>query len=147
MRHKQAIALEIALKTHVLKTCSIHDEIFCDDDVDPSSAFALAVELVTEHRADVDEFHDDPHGLTDLLSATIGAAPPGCPACASLRLGQPSPAKEARGAEQAMLERPAPGELERMERPLRQERPSGVGESGRLGQGFLQSRQVIGLGQ
>ena len=48
MEHKttRAIAVEIALQTHVLKTCPIHNEIFCDDEVDPSSAFALAVELV-----------------------------------------------------------------------------------------------------
>lgn len=140
MQHKQAIAIEIALKTQVLKTCPAHNEIFCDDEVDPTGAFALAVELVTEQRPDVDEFHADPHALTDLLSATIGAAPPCCPVCASLRLGPaPSPprAQDGAGFDQAVLEPPASPELKRMERPLRQERPSGVGESRRLAQSFL----------
>ncbi len=108
MQRKQAIAIEIALQTHVLKTCAIHNEIFCEDDVDPSGAFALAVELLTEQWPDVDEFHDDPHGLTDLLSATIGAAPTCCPVCASLRLGQAPHAQDGVRAEQALLGQPAP---------------------------------------
>jgi hypothetical protein len=85
MDHKRAIALEIALQTHVLQTCPIHNEIFCDDDVDPSSAFALAVELVKQHTPYVGEFEDDAHALTDLLSETIGAAPTACPRCAHVR--------------------------------------------------------------
>jgi hypothetical protein len=80
MEHKQTIAVEIALQTHVLQTCPVHHQIFCDDEVDPSSAFALAVELVRQHTPYVDEFHD-PHELTDLLSETIGAAPTCCPLC------------------------------------------------------------------
>jgi hypothetical protein len=83
MDHKQAIAFEIALQTHVLQTCPVHNEIFYDDDVDPSSAFALAVELVRQHRPYVGEFHDDAHALTDLLSETISAAPRCCPHCPS----------------------------------------------------------------
>ncbi|HTV96514.1 MAG TPA: hypothetical protein VME42_10930 [Steroidobacteraceae bacterium] len=83
MEHKQTIAVEIALQTHVLQTCPVHHQIFCDDDVDPSGAFALAVELVRQHTPYVDEFHDDAHALTDLLSETIGAAPSRCPLCAS----------------------------------------------------------------
>ncbi len=87
MEHKQAIAVEIALQTHVLQTCPIHNEIFCDDEVDPSSAFALAVELVHQHTPYVDEFHDNAHALTDLLSETIGAAPTSCPICAGVAHG------------------------------------------------------------
>jgi hypothetical protein len=82
MHQRQAIAVEIALQTHVLQTCPVHNEIFCDDDVDPSSAFALAVELVRQHTPYVDEFDQDAHALTDLLSETIGAAPTACPLCA-----------------------------------------------------------------
>lgn len=81
MKRKQAIAVEIALQTHVLRSCPIHHEIFYDDDVDPSAAFALAVELVREHRPYVRDFHDDAHELTDLLSETISAAPARCPRC------------------------------------------------------------------
>jgi hypothetical protein len=81
MNSKQAIAIEIALQTHVLRTCPIHGEIYCDDEADPSGAFALAVELVREHTPYVNEFHDDAHELTDLLSETIGAAPGCCPHC------------------------------------------------------------------
>ena len=87
MEHKQAIAVEIALQTHVLQMCPIHNEVFCDDDVDPSSAFALAVELVRQHTPYVDEFRDDAHALTDLLSETIGAAPISCPICAGVTHG------------------------------------------------------------
>jgi hypothetical protein len=81
MEHKQAIAFEIALQTHVLQTCPVHNEVFYDDEVDPSSAFALAVELVRQHMPYVDEFQDDAHALTDLLSETISAAPRCCPHC------------------------------------------------------------------
>ena len=83
---KRAIAVEIALQTHVLKACPQHNEIFCDDDVDPSNAFGLAVDLVKQRTPYVDEFQGDAHELTDLLSATIGAAPSCCPACAGARL-------------------------------------------------------------
>lgn len=81
MQQKNAIALEIALQTHVLRTCPIHREIFCDDDVDPSAAFALAVELVRQHKPYVGEFQDNAHELTDLLSEIIGAVPNCCPGC------------------------------------------------------------------
>jgi hypothetical protein len=83
MDPKQAIAFEIALQTHVLQTCPVHNEIFYDDDVDPSSAFALAVELVRQHKPYVCDFQDDAHALTDLLSETISAAPRSCPHCPS----------------------------------------------------------------
>jgi hypothetical protein len=82
MEHKQTIAVEIALQTHVLQRCPAHNQIFCDDEVDPASAFALAVALVRQHTPYVEEFHD-PHELTDLLSETIGAAPTCCPICAA----------------------------------------------------------------
>lgn len=81
MNQKQAIAIEIALQTHVLRTCPMHREIWCDDDVDPAGAFALAVELVKQHAPYTHEFHGDAHELTDLLSETIGAAPNCCPHC------------------------------------------------------------------
>ncbi len=81
MEPKQTIAVEIALQTRVLRTCPIHKELFCDDDVDPSAAFALAVDLVRQRKPYVREFHDDAHELTDLLSETIGAAPNCCPHC------------------------------------------------------------------
>ena len=84
MEHKQTIAVEIALQTHVLQTCPAHNQIYCDDDVDPASAFALAVELVRQHTPYVEEFQD-PHELTDLLSETIGAAPTCCPMCAGVK--------------------------------------------------------------
>lgn len=83
MESKEAIAVEIALQTHVFRACAIHQEIYCDDEADPAVAFALAVELVREHAPYVHEFHADPHELTDLLSEIIGAAPTRCPLCAS----------------------------------------------------------------
>ncbi len=94
MEHKQAIAFEIALQTHVLQTCPVHNEVFYDDEVDPSSAFALAVELVRQHKPYVDEFRDDAHALTDLLSETIGSVPNTCPHCpgAAVRAAEEPPA-------------------------------------------------------
>jgi hypothetical protein len=90
MEHKQTIAVEIALQARVLQTCPIHHQIFCDDDADPSAAFALAVELVHQHTPYVNDF-EDPHELTDLLSETIGAAPTCCPICMGAH--QPMPAQ------------------------------------------------------
>jgi hypothetical protein len=84
MEKRQAIALEIALQTHVLKICPFHRQIYFDDDADTASAFALAIELVRRHKPYVDEFHDDEHALMDLLSDTLGASPSSCPECQSV---------------------------------------------------------------
>ena len=127
---KRAIAVQIALQTHVLRTCPVHDAIFCDDDVDPSSAFALAVDLVKQHTPYVDDFEGDTHELTDLLSATIGDAPSCCPACASAAPDSSSNANPSREAEQALLAG-----------------SSGACESSSFGQGLLQGWHVVGLGQ
>jgi hypothetical protein len=77
---KKSIAVEIALQTHVLKTCPIHQQIYFDDDADAAGAFALAIELVRKHKPYVEEFRDE-HELMDLLSDTLGATPPFCPDC------------------------------------------------------------------
>jgi hypothetical protein len=84
MEKKQAIAIEIALQTQVLKTCPIHRQIYFDDEADSASAFALAIELVRKHKPYVEEFHDDEHELMDLLSDTLGATPVCCPECQSV---------------------------------------------------------------
>lgn len=83
MEKKQAIAIEIALQTHVLKTCPIHRQIFFDEDADAAGAFALALALVRKHEPYVEEFHDNEHELMDLLSDTLGATPLCCPECQS----------------------------------------------------------------
>jgi hypothetical protein len=83
MEPRRANALEIALQTRVLETCAVHNEIFYDDEVDPSGAFALAVELVRQQKPYVDEFEHDAHALTDLLSEILSAVPRSCPHCAS----------------------------------------------------------------
>ena len=90
MGKRQEIAIGIALQTQVLKTCPIHNQLYCDDeqstdDENMARAFAVAIELVRQHGPYADEFHRDPHELTDLLSYTIGAAPASCPDCASQR--------------------------------------------------------------
>ena len=66
MEHRQAIAFAIALQTHVLQTCPVHNEVFYDDDVDPSSAFALALELVRRHKPYVHEFEDDAQSSVEI---------------------------------------------------------------------------------
>jgi hypothetical protein len=86
MSKKEEIAIGIALQTQVLKTCPIHNELYCDDEQDADDenmarAFAVALELVHQHQPYAEEFHHDPHELTDLLSYTIGAAPLCCPEC------------------------------------------------------------------
>ena len=90
MGRKQEIAIGIALQTRVLKTCPLHNQLYCDDDEcaddeNMARAFAVAVELVRQHRPYAEEFHHSAHELTDLLSHTISAAPSSCPDCASQR--------------------------------------------------------------
>jgi len=90
MGKRQEIAIGIALQTQVLKTCPIHNQLYCDDeestaDENMARAFGVAIELVRQHRPFAEEFHHDPHELTDLLSYTIGAAPASCPDCVAQR--------------------------------------------------------------
>ncbi|HEX3846983.1 MAG TPA: hypothetical protein VHV81_06345 [Steroidobacteraceae bacterium] len=90
MGKKQEIAIGIALQTQVLQTCPIHNQLYCDDEKfadeeNMARAFALAFELVRQHEPYAEEFHHDPHELTDLLSFTIGSAPACCPDCAAQR--------------------------------------------------------------
>jgi hypothetical protein len=81
VERKQAIAIGIALQTHVMKACPVHRHLYFDDDVNPAGAFALAIELVRTHKPVVQDFEDDEHALTDLLSDTLGMAPMRCPVC------------------------------------------------------------------
>jgi hypothetical protein len=83
MDRKQLIAVGIALQTQVLKTCPIHQELYLDDDVDPASAFALAIELVRQRTPYVQQFHNDAHELTDLISDTLAMTPVCCSECQS----------------------------------------------------------------
>lgn len=80
------VAIGIALQTQVLKTCPIHHQLYFDDEVNPASAFALAIELVRQHKPFVEDFENDEHQLTDLLSDTLGTTPLCCPECAQQRL-------------------------------------------------------------
>jgi hypothetical protein len=78
---KRIVAVSIALQTQVLKTCPIHNQIYLDDEANPASAFALAIELVHQAKPFVQEFDHDEHQLTDLLSDTLGSSPLCCPDC------------------------------------------------------------------
>ena len=80
-KKRQGIAISIALQTHVLRTCPLHRQVYLDEDADPASAFALAIELIRKHAPYAQEFQNNAHALTDLLSDTLGAAPLGCPEC------------------------------------------------------------------
>ncbi len=80
MDEKHAVALSVGLQTLVLKRCPIHREVFYDD-VDPSPAFALALHLMKSRIPCVDAFDNNAHELMDMISETIGAAPPACRAC------------------------------------------------------------------
>jgi hypothetical protein len=81
MENKQEIVIGIALQTQVLKTCPVHQQLYLDDEINPASAFALAIELVRQHKPCVKAFCDDAHALTDLLSDTLGTTPACCPEC------------------------------------------------------------------
>lgn len=86
MERRQVVAIGIALQTQVLKTCPIHHQLYFDDEVNPASAFALAIELVRQHKPFVEDFENDEHQLTDLLSDTLGTTPLCCPECAQKRV-------------------------------------------------------------
>jgi hypothetical protein len=81
MEKKQEIAIGIALQTQVLKTCPVHHQLYLDDEINPATAFALAIELVRQHKPCVKLFCNDAHELTDLLSDTLGTTPACCPEC------------------------------------------------------------------
>jgi VIT1/CCC1 family predicted Fe2+/Mn2+ transporter len=91
MSKKEEMAIAIALQTQVLKTCPIHNQVYCcddeegGDDENMARAFAVAVDLVRQHKPYAEVFHHDAHELTDLLSYTIGAAPFCCPDCMKAR--------------------------------------------------------------
>ena len=84
MQTKQVVAIGIGLQTQVLKTCPIHQHLYLDDEADPAGAFALAIELVRKQQSCVQEFGNDEHELTDLLSQTLATAPACCPECGSV---------------------------------------------------------------
>ena len=89
-RKQEEIAIGIALQTQVLKSCPLHNQLYFDDDEfaedeNMARAFAVAIELVRQHPPYAEEFHQNAHELTDLLSYTISAAPNSCPECASPR--------------------------------------------------------------
>jgi hypothetical protein len=83
MDQRQSVAVSIALQTHVLRTCPMHDQLFYDDEADPACAFALAVDLVRHDMPYVRDFRKSTQELTDLLRETIAAAPIECPQCAA----------------------------------------------------------------
>jgi hypothetical protein len=82
MDQKHSIVMGIALQTQVLKTCPMHEEIFCDEDVDPAIAFSVASQLLRSDRYAAEAFEQSVHDLADLLSETIAAAPTCCSQCA-----------------------------------------------------------------
>jgi hypothetical protein len=81
MDQKNAIAVAIAVQTHVLCTCPEHHELFCDSEADPANAFSLALELIRQDAAYVGVFRHNAHALMNLLCEVIAAAPESCPAC------------------------------------------------------------------
>jgi hypothetical protein len=79
---KHSIAMGIALQTQVLKICPVHRRLFCDDEVDPAIAFAVAAQLIHNDKESVNVFREDIHDLADLLTDVIATAPCTCPKCA-----------------------------------------------------------------
>jgi hypothetical protein len=83
MDQRQSVAVAIALQTHVLRTCPLHDQLLYDDEADPACAFALAADLVRHDMPYVRDFRKSTHELTELLRETIATAPVECPQCAA----------------------------------------------------------------
>ena len=78
---KHSIAMGIALQTQVLKICPVHRQLFCDDEVDPAIAFAVAAQLMYNDKQSSDMFREDIHDLADLLTDVISTAPCSCQQC------------------------------------------------------------------
>jgi hypothetical protein len=79
---RHSIAMGIALQTQVLKVCPVHRQLFCDDEVDPAIAFAVAAQLMHNDKQSADKFREDIHDLADLLTDVISTAQCSCPKCA-----------------------------------------------------------------
>jgi len=79
---RHSIAMGIALQTQVLKICPVHRQLFCDDEVDPAIAFAVATQLIHNDQQSADVFREDIHDLADLLTDVISTAQCSCPKCA-----------------------------------------------------------------
>ncbi len=90
MDHRESVAVTIALQTHVLRTCPVHDQLLYDEEADLGCAFALAADLVRHDIPFVREFRSSTHELTDLLRETIAAAPLECPECAAAVIERPT---------------------------------------------------------
>jgi hypothetical protein len=79
---RHSIAMGIALQTQVLKICPVHRQLFCDDEIDPAIAFAVAGQLMHNDKQSVDVFREDIHDLADMLTDVISTAQCSCPICA-----------------------------------------------------------------
>jgi hypothetical protein len=79
---KHSIAMGIALQTQVLKICPVHRQLFCDDEVDPAIAFAVAGQLMHNDNQSVDVFREDIHDLAEMLTDVISTAQCSCASCA-----------------------------------------------------------------
>jgi hypothetical protein len=90
---KHSIAMGIALQTQVLKICPVHRQLFCDDEVDPAIAFAVAAQLIHSDQQSVNVFREDIHDLADLLTEVISTAQCSCSKCVHpLMAARPQPA-------------------------------------------------------
>jgi hypothetical protein len=78
---RHSIAMGIALQTQVLKICPVHRQLFCDDEVDPAIAFAVAAQLIHNDQQSANVFREDIHDLADLLTDVICTAQCRCPKC------------------------------------------------------------------
>jgi hypothetical protein len=79
---KHSIAMGIALQTQVLKICPVHRQLFCDDEVDPAIAFAVAAQLMHNDTYSTDVFREDIHDLAEMLTDVISTTQCSCPNCA-----------------------------------------------------------------
>jgi hypothetical protein len=77
----RAAAVQVALRSGLLKKCPIHDEVYDPGQHDHQGAFMLAAYLVNQSHPLVSAFGDDRTRLIELLRSICGTYPSVCPQC------------------------------------------------------------------
>lgn len=89
---RRGAALQVALRTGLLKRCPVHDEVYDPGQHDYQGACMVASFLVNRSDPLVAAFGDDRAALTGQLRAICGLHPVGCPGCADATAAPPAPA-------------------------------------------------------
>lgn len=77
----RAAAVQVALRSGLLKKCPVHAEVYDPGQHDHQGAFMLATYLVNQSDPLVSPFGDDRTSLTELLRSICKSYPCVCPYC------------------------------------------------------------------